>query len=226
MKKILFLFFLLIGECVFGQTMTYSGYIYNANGSSAVNYPVKLYKRTTPLLTGFSNQTNYNGHSYYRSTGTMFWLDAKTACENMGGHLATISNSAENNFLYTTWPSGWIGYYQDKTGAFYGEPNAGWRWTEKYVITGQQDVYDINNYSSGNILTDSKSGINTTLYNSPVLTTGSGRYLTFNGTNNYGITNDLASKFNGSKVITIQMWVYPTGNGIILDELGTILNAR
>jgi len=220
MKKILFLLFLLIGECVFGQTMTYSGYIYNANGSGAVNYPVKLYKRTTPTLTGFSNQTNYNGHSYYRSTGTMFWLDAKAACENMGGHLATISNSAENNFLYTTWPSGWIGYYQDKTGAFYGEPNAGWRWTENYVTTGQQAVYDINNYSSGNILTDSKSGINTTLYNSPALTTGSGRYLTFNGTNNYGITNDLSSKFNGSKVITIQMWVYPTGNGVILDELG------
>ena len=138
----------------------------------------------------------------------------------MGGHLATISNAAENNFLYTTWPSGWIGYYQDKTGAFYAEPNAGWRWTENYVTRGQQSIYDVNNYTSGTSLTDSKSGINTTLYNSPVLTTGAGRYLTFNGTNNYGITSDLSSKFAGSKIITIQMWVYPTGNGVILDELG------
>ena len=48
---------------------TYSGYIRNANGTGAVNVPVKLYKRTTPTLTGFTSQTNYNGHSYYRSTG-------------------------------------------------------------------------------------------------------------------------------------------------------------
>lgn len=200
--------------------MSYSGYIYNANGSGAVNYPVKLYKRTTPFLTGFSNQTNYNGHSYYRSNTSSYWLDAKLACENMSGHLATISNAAEDNFLFSTWPTGWIGYYQDKTGAFYSEPGGGWRWTENYVIGGQQSVYDINNYVSGNILTDSKGGINTTLYNSPILTTGGGRYLTFNGVNNYAITNDLSSKFGGSKVITIQMWVYPTGNGVILDELG------
>ena len=76
---------------------TYSGYIRNANGTGAVNVPVKLYKRTTPTLTGFTSQTNYNGHSYYRSTGSSTWTDAKIACENMNGHLATVSNSAENN---------------------------------------------------------------------------------------------------------------------------------
>ena len=68
------------------QTFTYSGYIYNADGTGAVNVPVKLYKRTTPTLAGFTSQTNYNGHSYYRSTGSMTWTNAKTACENMGGH--------------------------------------------------------------------------------------------------------------------------------------------
>ena len=87
------------------QNFTYSGYIYNADGTGAVNVPVKLYKRTTPTLAGFTSQTNYNGHSYYRSTGSMTWTSAKTACENMGGHLATVSNEAENNFLFTTWPS-------------------------------------------------------------------------------------------------------------------------
>ena len=72
----------------------------------------------------------------------------------MGGHLVTMSNAAENSFVYNTWPSGWIGYYQDKTGAFYGEPNAGWRWTENYVTTGQQANYDVASYTSGSTLTD------------------------------------------------------------------------
>ena len=65
------------------QTFTYSGYIRNADGTGAVNVPVKLYKRTTPVMTGFTNQQNYNGHSYYRSTGSMTWTDARQACINM-----------------------------------------------------------------------------------------------------------------------------------------------
>jgi hypothetical protein len=226
MKNIILILFLLISNVIFAQTMTYSGYVYNAGGLGAQNIPVKLYKRTTPTLNGFTSQTNYNGHSYYRSTGSAYWLDAKSACENMGGHLATISNSSENNFLYTTWPSGWIGYYQDKTGAFYSEPNGGWRWTENYVINGQQADYDVASYTSGIYLNDIKNSINATLYNSPSYTSGSGKYLTFNGVNQYGITGDLSSKFDGvspnkSNVITLLMWVYPTNNGVILSELGT-----
>jgi hypothetical protein len=221
MKKYVTLVFLLLSNVIFGQTFSYSGYIYNAGGSGAANVPVKLYKRTTPNLVGFTNQQNYNGHSYYRSTSNAFWLNAKTACENMNGHLATISNVSEKNFLYNTWPSGWIGYYQDKTGAFYSEPLGGWRWTENYVTTNQTNNYDVAGYTSGSSLVDLKNSNNITLYNSPVYTSGGGKYLTFNGSNNYGITPSLTSYFNNSNVITINLWVYPTGNGVILDELGT-----
>jgi len=222
MKKILTILLLILTELnLYGQNFTYSGYIYNANGSGAVNVPIKLYRRTTPTITGFTSQTNYNGHSYYRSTSTAFWLNAKSACENMGGHLVTMSNAAENTFVYNTWPSGWIGYYQDKTGAFYGEPNAGWRWTENYVTTGQQANYDVASYTSGSTLMDIKSSVNATLYNSPVYTSGSGKYLTFNGSNTYGITGNLASKLGNTSVVTLLAWIYPTGNGVVVSELGT-----
>ena len=204
------------------QTFTHSGYLYAANGTSGCeNIPVKLYKRTTPTITGFTSQTNYNGHSYYRSTSTAYWTNAKTACDNMGGHLVTMSNASENTFVYNTWPSGWIGYYQDKTGAFYGEPNAGWRWTENYVTTGQQSDYDVASYTSGSTLTDIKSSVNATLYNSPVYTSSGGKYLTFNGSNTYGITNNLASKLGSTSVVTLLAWIYPTGNGVVVSELGT-----
>ena len=134
------------------QNFTYSGYIYNADGTGANNVPVKLYKRTTPVMNGFTSQTNYNGHSYYRSTTSTYWTTAKAACEAMNGHLATISNASENSFLYNTWPSGWIGYYQDKTGAFYTEPLGGWRWTENYETTTQTNNYDVAGYTSGTSL--------------------------------------------------------------------------
>ena len=218
MRKLVFLFFIPLQ--ILAQNFTYSGYIYNGNGSGAVNVPVKLYRRTNSTITGFTSQTNYNGHSYYRSTGTAFWSDAKTACANMGGHLVTMSNAAENTFVYNTWPSGWIGYYQDKTGAFYGEPNAGWRWTEDYVTTNQQADYDVASYTSGTTLTDIKSSVNATLYNSPAYTSTGGKYLTFNGSSTYGITNNLASKVTGS-TLTLLAWIYPTGNGVVITELGT-----
>ena len=130
----LLLVFLLLTNSLLGQ-FTYSGYLYNANGSGANNVPVKLYRRTTSAMTGFSSQTNYNNHSHYRSTGSATWTQAKTNCEAMGGHLATVSNTAENNFLFNTWPSGWIGYYQDKVAGYtYSEPAGGYRWTESKVV--------------------------------------------------------------------------------------------
>lgn len=120
--------FLLFTNTLFGQ-FTYSGYIYNANGTGAVNVPVKLYRRTTPTITGFTNQQNYNGHSYYRSTGSAFWLTAKSNCEAMGGHLVTVTTSGENSFIFGIWPSGWIGLTD--------EVNEGtWRW-----VTGETYSY-------------------------------------------------------------------------------------
>jgi hypothetical protein len=220
MKRLFLLFLLLASvKIINAQNFTYSGHIYNSDGSGASNVPVKLYKRTTPVLTGFTSQTNYNGHSYYRSTGSMTWTAAKAACENMGGHLATISNSAENNFLFNTWPSGWIGYYQDKASGYtYSEPAGGYRWTESKVTQGLSADYDVSSYTSGSILNDISSSTNATLYNSPTYTNTGGKYLTFNGINQYAITNNLASKFS-STAITVVAWVYPTGNGVIASEL-------
>jgi len=220
MRGFFITFLLLLTNIVFSQTFTYSGYIYNAGGSPAPNVPVKLYKRTTPNLVGFTSQTNYNGHSYYRSTGSSTWTSAKTTCESMNGHLATVSNTAENNFLFNTWPSGWIGYYQDKVAGYtFSEPAGGYRWTESQVTDGLSADYDVSSYSSGTVLTDIKSSINSTLYNSPSYSSTGGKYLTFNGVNQYAITNNLASKFSNTS-ISVVTWIYPTGNGVIASELG------
>ena len=128
MKKLL-LILLLFSGYVNAQTFTYSGYIYTASGAAAVNVPIKIYKRTTPSLTGFTSQNNYNGHSYYRSTGSAYWTDARTACANMGGHLVTVTTSAENSFIFGLWPSGWIGLTDEVTEGV-------WKW-----VTGETYSY-------------------------------------------------------------------------------------
>jgi hypothetical protein len=135
MKQLFFILFFFSSILICGQNLTYSGYIYNAGGSGASNVPVKLYKRTTPTLNGFTSQNNYNGHSYYRSTGSMTWTDAKQACLNMGGHLVTSTSLAENNFLFNLWPNGWIGLTDE---VIEGQ----WRW-----VTGEP--FSWSNWNGG-----------------------------------------------------------------------------
>jgi len=135
MRKYITILFFIVTNILFGQTFTYSGYIYNAGGGAAPNVPVKLYKRTTPNLVGFTSQNNYNGHSYYRSTGNATWTTARTNCSNMGGHLVTITTSGEQSFIYGLWPSGWIGLTDEVT-------EGTWRW-----VTGE--TYSYKNWNSG-----------------------------------------------------------------------------
>lgn len=209
---------LLFPLCMYGQTFTHSGRIFNANGSGVQDIQVNLYQRTTPNIVGFTQQTNYNGHSYYRSTSSMTWTNAKTACENMGGHLATVSTSGENNFLYNTWPSGWIGLYQDKTGAFYSEPNGGWRWTEN-DITDYVHNYDSKNYTT--TLIDNVGSANATMYNGPIRYTTGGDYIQYDGVNDYSITGNLSQSFpNSQEVQTLQLLCYPQNTGVLVTELG------
>lgn len=129
------LFILLFFSIDLYAQFTYSGYIYNADGSGANNVPIKLYRRTNSTITGFTSQNNYNGHSYYRSTGSAFWTDAKANCAAMGGHLVTVTTSGENSFLYNLWPSGWIGLTDEVTEGV-------WKW-----VTGE--TYSYSSWNPG-----------------------------------------------------------------------------
>ena len=133
------------------QTFTHSGYIYGSNSTGISGIPVYLYKRTTPTLTGFTSQNNYNGHSYYRSTGSMTWTDARQACINMGGHLVTVTTAAENNFIFNLWPSGWIGLTDEVSEGTWrwvtGEPYTwgNWNWGEPNNAGNEDYVQFVGN---------------------------------------------------------------------------------
>lgn len=128
MRLILFLVSFIIYSITYAQNFSHSGRIVGAGNVGVGGVRVQLWKRVTPNITGFTSQTNWNGHSYYRSTTSMTWTAAKIACENMGGHLVTMNSAAENSFVFQTWPSGWIGFNDE---AVEGQ----WRWVTSEPVT-------------------------------------------------------------------------------------------
>jgi hypothetical protein len=80
---------------------------------------------------------------------------------------------------------------------------------------------------SGTTWTDVSGNINTgTLIDGPIYTSGTPSYFTFDGTNDYVLANNtnlnslsLTSRFSNTSVSHFS-WVYPTGAGVLVAELG------
>ena len=82
-----------------------------------------------------SNALLYNGHYYYIYNIDKTWKEAKEYCESLGGHLATVTDSAEDSFLKNNLGSDWYwlgGYIED----------GDWKW-----ITGEEWQY--TNWNTG-----------------------------------------------------------------------------
>lgn len=85
-----------------------------------------------------------NGHRYLvvRASAPISWTEARVAAEALGGHLATVTSSSENDFIFslvsrdrTAWgPTGtrgpWLGGVRPSKGA-------AWTW-----ITGEPFTYE------------------------------------------------------------------------------------
>jgi len=90
-----------------------------------------------------------NGHYYYQiSSGPIDFDTAKSVAESytfqgVQGHLATIQDAQENDFLATTFGArAWLGAIQDVNSPTYSEPSGGWTW-----ITGE--AFTFSNWAPG-----------------------------------------------------------------------------
>ena len=81
-----------------------------------------------------------NGHSYQRFDTALDWNSAKTACAVLGGHLATITSQAENEWIYGNLMSGTIS--PSWVGGTDSVQEGVWKW-----ITGEPWSY--TNWSTG-----------------------------------------------------------------------------
>ena len=102
------------------------------------------YAKVESLLWG------YNGHTYLLTDGSLTWSQAEAYAQSLGGHLATVNDTAEQQWLFDTFGrfgSLWIGFYQtDKL----AEPAGHWAWMSGETATytnwasGQPDNYGNN----------------------------------------------------------------------------------
>jgi formylglycine-generating enzyme required for sulfatase activity len=77
-----------------------------------------------------------NGHWYQRIDTLLNWTAAKAYCESRGGHLVTLINAAEQQFVWGQFSLAgancWIGGFQSPTSC---EPGCGWSWTTGENLT-------------------------------------------------------------------------------------------
>lgn len=79
--------------------------------------------------------TYYNGHYYKIYQDGMTWEDAKTFCENLGGHLVTITDADEQatveNLLrfYGNKNCYWLGGYRDSNNKWHWVTDESWNYT-------------------------------------------------------------------------------------------------
>ncbi len=81
-----------------GATVTYNAPVVNSTCQQC----------TLPTsLPGFTYLGEFGGHRYFRSNFERFWRVARDSAISLGGHLATVTSQAENNFL--AGDESWIG---------------------------------------------------------------------------------------------------------------------
>lgn len=92
-------------------------------------------RNTTSHATIITSPLEYNGHQYYLLSNSN-WLDAENEAQFMGGHLVTINNAAEQDWIFNSFGGSnialWIGL-NDRVieGQFTwvsGEPSAFTKW--------------------------------------------------------------------------------------------------
>ena len=78
---------------------------------------------------------SYNGHSYLLTDGSLTWSQAEAYAQSLGGHLVTVNDAAEQQWLTNTFGQFgglWIGFYQtDKL----DEPAGHWAWMSGETAT-------------------------------------------------------------------------------------------
>ncbi len=73
--------------------------IYNKIITSILIFSFLIGSVRTVRVTGQNGSTIYNGHEYELITNELTWFEANDDCAIRGGHLVTIANPEENEFV-------------------------------------------------------------------------------------------------------------------------------
>ena len=107
-------------------------------------------KRISITVEGTLSTGTFNNHFYQVFDDSMTWTEAKMACEEAGGHLATISSNEEQDYIQhliksTRKENIWIGgVYSVSSGSWSWVDNSEWNYTNWDV--SQPDNYTNDEY--------------------------------------------------------------------------------
>jgi len=93
---------------------------------------ITLIDAADTTASGEGEKISYNGHTYQRIDSGMTWQEAKVYCENLGGHLVTITDADEQNFIENSILSSatknnyWLGGHENDDGSWYWVTDETW----------------------------------------------------------------------------------------------------
>ena len=117
--------------------------------SAAASMPMDVFAEYGDLDT-INNYSYFNGHTYSVIDKALDWYEAKGYCENLGGHLVTITSEDENVFVFNLVQDSSCEAYYLWIGASDSDNEGEWKW-----ITDETFVY--TNWDSGQ--PDNLSGV-------------------------------------------------------------------
>lgn len=108
------------------------------------DYPTMLFKDNESYSIIYGSV--FNNHKYEVFDESLTWYEAKAKCEEMGGHLVTISSRAENDFVMSLVKEKeknlfWLGCYSE---------NDKWNWVDGTEFSYNNWAYNEPNDSGGN----------------------------------------------------------------------------
>ena len=116
----------------YGFSGFYGGGLVGTIGNADVE--VKLSFTTTPESSTAAKSVTYNGHQYERYDYHLSWTEAKAFCDNMGGHLVTITSAQEQAEIENLLNGCPFGTYF--LGGFDLNQSGNWSW-----VTGEPFTY-------------------------------------------------------------------------------------
>lgn len=119
--------------------------IFNTDGSAGWNdAPGETPAHAILEFDGYNYLGSFAGHRYYKSNATMTWTQARTQCEQRGGHLLTLGNAAENEFVYPlAGENCWLGFTDEVSEGV-------WAWVNGEPVTYTAwHAGEPNNYGAG-----------------------------------------------------------------------------
>lgn len=188
------------------------------DGGSVVSFPYAhpntadftMYAKWERATYTLSFDNNYSGGS--SSTSTYY-----------SGDTLTLPTPTRSGYTLNGW------YTSSSGGSKVGDSGDTYSPLSSSNLILRYELDDPDSYpGTGTTVTDISSAVNSgvsgtvnaTATNGPTFSTSDGMSFSFDGNNDYLLTGDLHSRVSGVSDISLFAWVYPTGNGVIVDELG------